>query len=242
MKNDIVFVVLGIILLIGPGLQADVVYRDNFDGDGNAVNTAGLGGGIVNRTIKGHAWVDTGNLQFKKAGTSFKQRALAYSHSAFQSNRGFELTVKYFAGPVQKTGVATFSFGIIRGDLDLKAFSGYNPFGVAGKIHSFGVNLLKNGGRGLNYTQGTKKLHLDAAEFVSGAVTPVVIRVERDGSGGAHWSYSINGVSQGSGKMASFDFSKKYHFAVYGQDNENTFRIISVQLDNLTIPEPSGLF
>ena len=70
------------------------------------------------------------------------------------------------------------------------------------------------------------------------------MRITPDGLGGGDWSYSINGVSEASGNVASFDFSRSFHFAAYGQDNERTKVINAVSLSAIgttPVPEPSSL-
>ena len=114
-------------------------------------------------------------------------------------------------------------------------------------MYSLGVNVQQhtNSGtlRGLWYTDGVTTTHLDESgtnqQFIAGSSTPVTIQVVPDGLGGANWGYSINGVQEASGNLATFDFSQGFRFVAYGQDDQTTRSIQSVSL--ATVPEPSSL-
>lgn len=231
------------LLASGAAHATTIVFSDNFDNDTLATNS-GIGGGMVNRSIHGGAnWSDNGNLQFNASGSNYQNRAISYTTNSWQSDGGFELTVDYFVSNTGTQLANIFSFGLISTDTDLSTYSDLNPFGRTAHVYSIGVNLTNaqsgaQAGRGLNFTDGTtaESLHI-TGNFVAGTVTPLVITVLNDGSGGANWSYSINGTVEASGNIESFDFSKDFRFAAFGEDNEYTKRIHSVSLT--AIPEPS---
>ncbi|WP_372797843.1 Ig-like domain-containing protein, partial [Pontiella sp.] len=212
------------------------IYRDFFDGDGLDVNTAGVGGGAANTTLNSPAsWSDDGDATYS-AGGNYQDAALLYSTNAFQSTGGFELTVYYTCNNVATSGRNLFGFGLLE---DAGSFSqNSSPFAEVASVYSIGVNLITESGvpRGLNFTDGSTVTALDGATFTAGAATPVVIRIEADGIGGADWSYSIDGTMEAAGHLDRFDFSRSFHFAAYGQDNERTKIIHSVELERL--PEP----
>ncbi|MDB4434502.1 hypothetical protein N9142_05130, partial [Akkermansiaceae bacterium] len=83
----------GLFLIFGSNGQAETLYQDSFDVDGLALNSAGVGGGAINKTISGHSWVDDGDASFVTSGTQSERRALLYSEQTFQSDTGFRLTV-----------------------------------------------------------------------------------------------------------------------------------------------------
>jgi hypothetical protein len=204
--------------------QAEIFYQDTFDNDTLAVNTNGIGGGAVNRTIEGHAWDDDGSATLVTSGTTFTRRALFYSENTFQSNEGFKLTVYYTTGSIGDVAAHNFSFGLISSDTDLSAYADYNPFkDSTTNIYSLGLNLtadIDTTAQGLNFTDGSICTTLDQAgdnvQFVAGSSSWVVLDIGPDGA----WQYSVNGVTEASGVIAGgFDLSKSYRVAVYGQDD-----------------------
>lgn len=219
-----------------------LIYQDGFGNDTLATNVAsegfgGIGGGLVNKTISGHSWSDNGNLQFNTSGTNYQLRALVYSENSFQSTGGFELTVSSYQTSLG--GASQLSFGLISTDTDLSSYSGYDPFvgGTNGtETYGFGVNTDSGA---FNLKEGiTEATTLDSGSLPLSINNVVVLRIENDGSGGAEWSWSIGGVSQGSGSIAAFDFSKEFQFVAYGQDDQGNKLINSVSL--AAVPEASS--
>ncbi len=203
--------------------QAEILYQDYFDNDTLAVNTHGFGGGAMNRTMQAHAWADDGDATFVTSGTTYTRRALLYSKNAFMSDTGYTLTVYYTTGSIGNLAAHNFSFGLISAETDLSTYSDYNPFRETTHVYSLGVNLTSVGGsgsRGLNFTDGSSVTNLDSSgtqvQFAAGTSTPVVIEIDADGA----WTYSINGITEASGVLPDgFDLTKRYHVAVYGQDD-----------------------
>lgn len=233
-------------LIAGAAQGATVVYQDSFDDDGIA-NNSGIGGGAANRTLAGHSWSDDGELSFNTSGTNFKNSAIAYSINSWQSDGGFELTVNYFTSSIGDTAANLLSFGLIRDDVDLAtvaAADSSNPFARADLgVYSIGANVTNGqANQGLNFVNGTAGTLLDASgtnqQFIANSVTPVVIRIDADGSGGVDWTYSINGVTEATGNITTFDLDDSYRFAAYGQDDSFNRYISSVSLS--TVPEPSS--
>ncbi|WP_372795838.1 hypothetical protein [Pontiella sp.] len=221
--------------------QASLVYEDNFDNDSLGVNANGVGGGMSSRTIRGgnHYWDDTGVLQFVTTGnTHFLNRVIAYTDNSFKSSDGFELTVDYFW--TSDGGASSLSFGLVSDDTDLSAYSGLHPFSGDTAVYSFGMNA-DNGN--LAFSDGTAVTNLDNAAGSLGPAAStsfeVTMNIVPNGSGGANWAWSINSVTQGVGNVASFDFSKNFHFVAYGQDDQGNKGINSVSLT--AIPEPATL-
>jgi hypothetical protein len=212
------------------------VYLDRFDNDGLDVNTNGVGGG-AGRTVldAGADWQDNGDATFS-SGTSYLDAALLYSTNAFQSAGGFELTVYYTCNSVTTAGRNLFGFGLLESATNHTA-SG-NPFGALTNVYSLGVNIINEAGInvGLNVADGVSKTALDTAVMGAGTARPVVLRVEADGDGGADWRYSVAGVHRNSGHLETFDFSKRFNFAAYGQDDERTKIIHAVMLDAILAP------
>ncbi|MEI6893007.1 MAG: hypothetical protein V5783_12690, partial [Pontiella sp.] len=208
---------------ISANVSADVLYQDYFDNDSLAVNTNGMGGGAINRTILAHAWTDDGDATFVTSGTSFMHRAILYSKNTFQSDAGFKLTVNYTTGLLSDLAAHNLSFGLISSDTDISTYAGYNPFEANTNIYSIGVNLTADGGvavRGLNFTDGSIVTNLDQsgthAEFKAGERCEVTIEI---GVGG-YWCYRIDGVYEASGVLLEgFDLSNRYRVVVYGQDD-----------------------
>ncbi len=215
--------VIGVYMLAIGISPAAVLYQDSFDGDSLSVNTNGIGGGAVNRTVQGHAWADDGDCTFVTSGTTYTRRALLYSETAFKSDTGFKLTVYYTTGSVGDSAAHNFSFGLISADTDLSDYSGYNPFRTETNVYGLGVNLTADDNaamQGLNFTDGTAVTNLDSSgdyvQFAAGTSTPVVIEIDADGN----WSYSIAGITEASGILpGGFDLTKRYYAAVYGQDD-----------------------
>ncbi|MGJ8653423.1 MAG: Ig-like domain-containing protein [Opitutaceae bacterium] len=206
------------------GPQSTLLYRDYFDNDTLAVNTSGIGGGAVNRTIQSHAWTDDGDANFITNGTTDTQRALLYSENAFQSDTGFRLTVAYTTGSIEDLGSHNLSFGLISSDTDLASYNGFNPYQADTSVYSIGANVTADGGtatRGLNFTDGSTTTTLDESgtrvQFATGESTEVTIEI---GVGG-YWCYRINGIYEASGVLLEgFDLTKDYHVVVYGQDDD----------------------
>jgi hypothetical protein len=228
--------------------ETDIVYQDTFDNDGPATN-AGIGGGWANRTLYGHSWGETANMVFSTAGTDYQRSAIAYSTNSWQSDGGFELTVNYYSSSVGDSAANLLSFGLVRDDVDLATVSAAVNSDIFGRadlgVYSIGVNVTSGQSkRGLSFVNGTSAEYLDESgtyqQFIAGTVTPVVIRVEADGLGGANWSYSINGVTEDSGNIETFDLDSGYRFAAYGQDDGYTRYIDSVTLDPI-LARPTNL-
>ncbi|MDF1753349.1 MAG: autotransporter outer membrane beta-barrel domain-containing protein [Verrucomicrobiales bacterium] len=205
-----------------------VVYQDVFDNDTLAINT-GIGGGLANRSFGGHFWEDNGNLNFNRSGgNNFVVSATTYSMNTFQSDKGFELSVNYSDGSFG-AGARRLSFGLISDTTDLATYTpsnpnNRNPFGGDPNLYSIGLTVRE----GLTFSDGTSVTTLDAANVQTGSAA--VIKVLDDGMGGADWSYLIDGVIQGSGNIATFDFASSYRFAAYGQDNEGARSLQAVSL------------
>lgn len=230
---------VGILLLLAAAAQADVVYQDSFDGDGLGTN-AGIGGGAA-QTQGGGSWGDDGDATYNNTGTSFSDSALLYSTNSFQSAGGVELTVNYTCKSVATAGRNLFGFGLLADASSWSAVDDNSPFAELSSVYSIGVNLITESGVpvGLNFADESTVTTLDGDAIGAGTDREVVIRVEDDGIGGADWTLSIAGTEQGSGNIASFDFTKSFSFAAYGQDNERTKIINSVSLE--AIPEPAAL-
>lgn len=226
--------------------MAAVLYQDVYMGDGLATNVVdsggtglgGIGGGLVNNSITAtKSFDDDGNLQYVSAsGTNFQQRALAYTSNSFQSDGGFSLTVDYFQ--TSYGGASLLAFGLISSDTALGSYTGFNPFSDAG-TYGFGVT---NDSGNFNYTDGSSSNLLEGAGALAlNASTEVQLNFVNNGSGGANWSWSVGGVDQSSGTIATFDFSKNFHFVAYGQDDQGNKRINSVTLETTAaVPEPSS--
>lgn len=225
------------VFLLAATARATIIYQDFFDRDTLGHNDA-PGGGMESNSIQNHYWIDDGDLSYKTSGTQFQRRALVYSTNAWQSASGFTLVVFHTSSGIAGFAGCQFSFGLVNTNTDLSAYSEYNIFGTETNVYSIGANLTLNpsGGlfQGLNFADGSSVTNLDVSgdnvQFVAGASTPVVISVLPDGSGGADWSYSINGTQEASGNIASFDFTGSYRFAVYGQDDDYSHSIQSVTL------------
>jgi hypothetical protein len=239
--------IIGILTLLGLtlGAQAEVVYLDSFDNDGLGTND-GTGGGASSISLYGGAsWSDNGNATYANAGTNFRNASLLISDSIFQSDDGFQVSVTYYSDGIINDGRSLFSFGLLE---DASNYSGnVNPFVNSTSSYGIGANVIYHDAtsatRGLWFADGTSNTLLDASgteqEFVASANTEVIMSVLSDGSGGADWSYSIAGVTEASGNIAVFDFSKSYNFAAYGQDDNDVKRITSVSIE--AIPEPTVL-
>jgi hypothetical protein len=225
-------------LLMG-GVQAETLYQDSFDNDTLAVNTNGIGGGAISRTISNHVWSDDGDATFVTSGTLAGSRAILYSAAAFQSDAGFKLTVNYTISSIEASGADSLSFGLISSDTDLSSFSGDNPFRADTSVYSIGANLTSFSEpetQGLNFTDGSTRTVLDQSgttvQFVAGTSTEVIIEIRPDGE----WSYSINGMREAVGMIeGGFDLTKSYHVVVYGQDAQSSKSIQSVQLDSASL-------
>ncbi|WP_162026986.1 LamG-like jellyroll fold domain-containing protein [Lentimonas sp. CC4] len=229
--------VIALYLLVAAMLPAEVLYQDSFDGDTLAVNSSGIGGGAVNRTMFTHAWTDDGDATFVPTGTSYTRRALLYSANTFQSDTGFKLTVRYTTGSVGNTAAHNLSFGLISGDTDLSTYGGFNPFRVDTSVYSIGANVTEDqdvASQGLNFTNGSTVTTLDQsgtrAQFQAGETCEVTIEIGK----GGYWCYRINGEYEASGVLADgFDLTKEYHVVVYGQDDNGGGKAIeSIQLES----------
>ncbi|MDA7863645.1 hypothetical protein N9072_00375 [bacterium] len=210
----------GLFLIFGSNGQAETLYQDSFDVDGLALNSAGVGGGAINKTISGHSWVDDGDASFVTSGTQSERRALLYSEQTFQSDTGFRLTVKSTTGSIEGLAGHQFSFGLVSSNTDLSAYLGFNPFAETTSISSVGVSLT-TAARGLNLTDGSSVTSLDHsgtnAQFKMGQSSEVTIEI---GVGG-YWCYRIDGVYEASGiLLEEIDLSKDYHVVVYGQGDD----------------------
>ncbi|MFC7338234.1 beta strand repeat-containing protein [Haloferula chungangensis] len=213
-----------------------LVYQDFFDNDTLATN-AGTGGGATNLTLRSnHLWSDNGDLTYSGANQNFQNRAIVFSDNVVQSSGGFELAVEYTMTGQANLIANMFSFGLIREDTDVAAYTEWNPFGATASVYSIGVNLIpsQTTNKGLNFTDGSAVTILDTSgtnvDFVEGVSTPVVMTVVPDGAGGADWSYSINGITEASGNIPVFDFNQGYRFLSYAQDNEFSRSIQLVSL------------
>lgn len=223
------------------------IYRDGFDNDGLGINTNGTGGGAASVALSGGAgWADSGNATYSNGDAWWENAALLYSTNSFQSYGGFELAVTYYAESINALGRNLFSFGLLE---SADTYSGANnPFVKAATAYGIGANVIFHSNtaqtRGLWLADGSANTLLDASgtvqQFVAGENTPVVLRVETDGTGGADWRYSINGFEEAAGHIESFDFSRSFHFAAYGQDNEHVKRLASVTLTPLPASVPDA--
>lgn len=220
-----------------------VLYADDFDNDGLTTN-AGVGGGLTQRSLRGghHFFQDNGNLQFTTTGnTNFQNRVIAFSDNTFQSTLGFEVTVDSFQ--TNFGGASSLAFGLISDDTDFTTYTNaspsFNPFEDP-SVEGFGV---RNDTSNLNVSDGSSTTILDSgAPFTLGQVITTVIRFANNGSGGASWSWSVDGVSRGSGTIATFDFTENFHFVAFGQDDQGNKRIESVTVEGLmSVPEPNSL-
>ncbi|MDF7801296.1 Ig-like domain-containing protein [Pontiellaceae bacterium B1224] len=241
--------VLAVMLLASAGQAQILIYQDNYDNDGLGVNT-NAGGGMLNRTASVHSWTDNEALAFLDNGNgSFRNRAIAYTENAFQSDGGFQLDVTYQlnATPNGAVGGAQLSWGLISADTDLSTYglggntsaaTGFSPFGgtdaEATNVYSVGIQIIS--GAGLNFTDGAGVTVLDASSFpnIPGTgATNISFSVVDDGLGGADWSLSLGPTNLASGNITVFDFTKSYRFASYGQDDNRSFQIDSVSLYGL---------
>jgi hypothetical protein len=234
--------VLLLLLFFAGVVQSEILYQDNFDNDSLAVNTNGIGGGALNRTISGHSWIDDGDATFVTSGTQYTKRAFFYSERAFTADAGFKLTVYYATGSIGNSLAHAFSFGLIRADTDFSTYTDDNPFKVTTNVYSFGVNLTQDEDateQGLNFTDGSTCTTLDQSgdnvQFLAGTSTPVVIEISEDGA----WSYSINGTNEASGVIdGGFDMDSGYHVVVYGQDDNGGGKSIqSILLEREQVAE-----
>lgn len=225
-------------LLLAPASHSTVVYQDDFDNDGLATNL-GVGGILINRTLRGgnHNFADDGNLQFVTTGnTHFENKVIAYTDQTFSSAGGFEIIVNYFQ--TSYGGASKLAFGLASDDTNFGAYTSANnnPFTNA-SVYGFGVT---NDSGDLTFVNGTTNTNLsNTAELGLNSNNNVVIRFENNLAGGADWSWSMNGSQRGSGTIASFDFTKNFHFLAYGQDDQGNKRINSVTVDTIIIPEVS---
>ncbi|MFC5050399.1 PEP-CTERM sorting domain-containing protein [Rubritalea spongiae] len=239
-------------ILAAASSQAAVLYQDVFMGDGLATNVVdagdtglgGIGGGLVNNSITAtKSFDDNGNLQYVSAsGTNYQQRALVYTSNTFQSTGGFKLTVDSFM--TSRGGASGISFGLVSDDTDMGAYSGFHPFtgNVAGDaattIEGFGVNADNQNFYSMDGSFGQL---LGAGLLPLNQVNTVVMSIVNNGTGGANWSWSVNGVDQGAGTITSFDFTENYQFVAYGQDDQGNKNIRSVTLEStVAVPEPSS--
>ncbi|WP_066217786.1 galactose-binding domain-containing protein [Formosa haliotis] len=166
----------------------------------------------------------SGDYVYNNGGTQYTRRAVMYSTESFQSNDGFILTVEYTTGTIDVAAAHNFSFGLISDEIDLASFTGFNPYKSDLSVYSIGANLTADDdatARGLNFTNGTERITLDESgtrtQFVAGEKTKVTIEI---GIGGS-WTYRINDVYEASGVIADgIDLTKKYHVAIYGQDDQ----------------------
>ncbi len=229
-----------VMLLTGAAHAQTVVYSDTFN-DGVLGTNPDIGGGL-SATNGGGNWAESGgSVNYNNSGTSFNDSSLIYSSNSFQSDQGFELTVYYTASNTNTEGGRNiFGFGLMEDANSWTAAGDDSPVGELSDVYSIGVHVTQEIRRGLNFANGTTltQLHSAGNIFPSATSTPVVIRVEADGLGGADWSYSIDGSEASSGNIASFDFSKSFNFVAYGQDNEVGKSIQSVSLT--AIPEPGS--
>ena len=213
--------------------SAEIIYQDYFGDDGLADN-AGIGGGALSQMIQDNFWIDDGSATFATTATGVDGRAILYSENDFQSDGGFRFTVNYFSSGLGTAGDTGLSFGLVSTEINLNTFDGVDPFGSETGLNSVGVSLTSSGHKGLNLTAGTTITNLEDGNFIADADTPVTVHFENDGSGGANWSWSIDGFPQGSGNVPVFDFSKSYHFVVYGEDSRHQRRVNSVTLEAIS--------
>ncbi|WPJ96413.1 PEP-CTERM sorting domain-containing protein [Coraliomargarita algicola] len=232
------------LLLATAGHAATIIYSDTFDNDGLATNT-GTGDGLVNNSIAGtKSWADDGGLQYVTgAGTNYKERALIYSSNSFQSTGGFELTVNYSQSSYG--GASAMAFGLLSDDTNFSSYNKYNPFlddnGAGAQTpndsNTYGFGVTNSTGN-LTFTDGANQTNLTTGSELTLGTHTIVMSFENDGSGGADWSWTFDGSSRGSGNIATFDFSKDFHFVAYGQDDQGLKAINSVTLS--AVPEPSS--
>ncbi|MDF1739070.1 MAG: hypothetical protein P1U86_07920 [Verrucomicrobiales bacterium] len=193
---------------------------------------------LTKRSLNGGAtWLQRasgGALHYENKGKAPKNRALIYSSEAFQSDGGFRLKVGYTTGLIGSAGAHQLSFGLISTDTDLSSYAGFNPFKSEPGVYSLGVNLTGDpAARGLNFTDGKVCTTLDESgthvqfgthkKFQFNESNLVVIDIDGDGN----WSYSINGITEATGKISGgFDLTKSYRVAVYGQDDNKDGKAI----------------
>ena len=180
----------------------------------------------------------TSEIVYNNSGTNFRNRALAYSAQAYQSDGGFQLKVNYTTGNIGDNAGHNLSFGLISDETNLSTYDHFNPFRAEPSVYSIGVNLTTDGdasARGLNFTNGTSRRTLDSsgtnAQFVTNQSTEVVMEIRATGD----WSYSINGVVEATGFLPEgFDTTKSYHIVVYGQDDNGGGKSLQgIELTNL---------
>jgi len=233
MKKLMMFVIL-LVCVVGAA-QAGVLYEDTFDNDTLATNTGVGSNGMVNNTIQNHSWVDDGDATFSTTGVTFRFRAIMYTADAFESSSGFKLTVEYtMSNTTAGAGACHFGFGLVRSDTDLSTYEGYNPFFTLDEpTYSIGVVPARETAavQGFNFNDGvTPEVLEQQPTFPAGVSTPVVFEI--DGSG--NWTWSLNGVEQGSGTIdGGFDLSQSYHVVAYAQDDQYTRSIQYVKLEDL---------
>ena len=184
----------------------------------------------------GATWVSpsNGGFEYNNNGSNVQNSALLYSTSSYQSEDGFKLTIEYTTSSIEDIAGHNFSFGLISDETDLSTYLGFNPFRAETSVYSIGANLTTNEdatARGLNFTNTTERVTLDASgtrtQFVAGETTKVTLEI---GIGG-YWSYRINDVYEASGVvLEGFDLTKNYHVAVYGQsDYEKSIQSIILE-------------
>ncbi|MDB4673772.1 hypothetical protein OAF27_03050, partial [Verrucomicrobiales bacterium] len=213
--------------------SAEIIYQDYF-GDNGLADNAGIGGGALSQMIQDNFWIDDGSATFATTATGVAGRAILYSENDFQSDGGFRFTVDYFSSGHGTAGDTGLSFGLVSTETNLNTFDGVDPFGSEAGLNSVGVSLTSSGHKGLNLTAGSAITNLEDGSFIANADTPVTVHFENDGSGEANWSWSIDGFPQGSGSVPVFDFSKSYHFVVYGEDSRHQRRVNSVTLEAIS--------
>ncbi|MGJ8661294.1 MAG: LamG-like jellyroll fold domain-containing protein [Bacteroidota bacterium] len=248
MNNHNLLLIFGGFLI--SSIFAETLYQDDFDNDTLLTNTK-IGGGLIINEISNATWTDSGAAVFSTENTNFRRRALLYSENTFQSDEGLKLTVKYNTGSIATTGAHDLSFGLIRSDVDLASFSGYNPFRRDPSIYGVGINItpvFDSTMQGLTFANGTTVTALDQSgtniQFNIDQVTEVTFAIGEEGA----WSYSIDGVQEAAGNLPEgFDLDSDYHVVVYGQDDNGGGKIIESLLleaagPDLPDPYPEFLF
>ena len=187
-------------------------YSDTFDNDGLATNF-GKGGGLINRTWFGSAWVDDGNLTGPVSGARWF-RSLVYTALSYPVSSGFRLDVTYsVTNTVVGEERATATFGLVaddatEDDMDI-LFSREMP------IYGIGMSLtdctVEDGVQGLHTDTGTLTLLSNAQTVTAGTNRTFSLTALSDGS----WSYSIDGAAPTTGANLDLDLGNDYRFAAF---------------------------
>ncbi|MDQ8191986.1 choice-of-anchor J domain-containing protein [Roseibacillus persicicus] len=245
--------ILSSLLFAGASLSLsalDLVYQDDFDGDGVELNLGtGAGMEVVFSGTSGN-WTDNNeNLEFI-ATTSGGSRAGIATTGQFDLSQGFRLEVTYNVASltvVKETGHTTLSnrvnFGLvdelIKNEEDETTTR--DVFGVSPSNHyGLGFNLTDSASSptatsppvGLNFIGGDGiVVPISNGQPFTVGVHTLVLEADMEGN----WSYSIDSAEATAGNFSeagvTFDLTRDYHFYAYGQNDESAFQIVSLTVE-----------